>query len=239
MSNQFFEFKKFKIDQSNCAMKVGTDGVLLGSWCDIYNKKNILDIGTGTGLIALMMAQRNPDAQIDAIELDENATFSAKKNFNNSPWSDRIKVKNIALQEFNPGYKYDLIVTNPPFFENSLKNPDQKRSQARHTDSLPFDFLIDKSIDMLNEDGILSMIVPVFYETRIKDIVEKKNLSIFRIVTIKGTLTGKAIRLLIEIGHKSNYFYSETKEETLCIEKSRQNYKEEYINLTKDFYLKM
>ena len=143
MPNPYFRFKKFTVYHDRCAMKVGTDGVLLGAWVNVSGD-NILDIGTGTGLISLMMAQRNEKAVIDAIDIDSDAVSQAKDNIGNSPFSNRINSWNASLQEFSSKVekRYDVIVSNPPFFVQSLKSPNKERSVARHTDSLPVADLI-------------------------------------------------------------------------------------------------
>ena len=128
-----FRFKQFAVEQDDVAMKVGTDGVLLGAWADCNGAKRILDIGTGTGVIALMLAQRNAEAEVQAVEIDETATRRARSNFDLSPWAERLTVENCAVQEFAPAEKFDLIVSNPPYFVDSLLPPDAKRSTARHT----------------------------------------------------------------------------------------------------------
>lgn len=193
-----FRFKQFEISQDRCAMKVGTDGVLLGAWAlenmvkdadatdDVIEEArccHILDVGTGTGLIALMLAQRFPYAQVVGIDIDEEACEEAHENVANSPFADRVKILHCRLQDFdlasldygveelgltsvdNQGNvmvprKFDAIVSNPPFFVNSLKNPDNKRTLARHTDSLPFRELWEGVIRLLAENGTFSVILP-------------------------------------------------------------------------------
>ncbi len=142
-----FQFKKFAVSQDHCAMKVGTDGVLLGAWARGGNR--ILDIGTGTGVIALMMAQRFPQAMIDAIEIDHGAAAQAAENAARSPFADRIHITETALQNFNPDIHYNIIVTNPPFFAHSLSAPETSRSLARQTDSLPFSAIFSFAKDYL------------------------------------------------------------------------------------------
>jgi tRNA1Val (adenine37-N6)-methyltransferase len=131
-----FKFKQFEIHQDRCAMKVGTDGVLLGAWAP--GGKRILDVGSGTGLISLMMAQRFPEAQVRGIDMDGEACEEAAENVAASPFADRVEIECCRLQDYHSEESFDAIVSNPPFFLNSLKNPDSKRTMARHTDSLPF-----------------------------------------------------------------------------------------------------
>ena len=154
-----FKFKHFEIHQDRCAMKVGTDGVLLGGWA--LGGKRILDIGSGTGLISLMMAQRYPEAQVVGIDLDAEACAEARENVAASPFADRVNIVDCRLQDYESVEKFDAIVSNPPFFLNSLKNPDSKRSMARHADSLPFRELFRGVKLLLSDDGVFSAIVPV------------------------------------------------------------------------------
>ncbi len=157
MPNPFFQFRQFTVFQDKCAMKVGTDGTLLGAWAQ--GGKRILDIGTGTGLIALMMAQRYPEARVTAIDIDRDACEQALENIRKSPFSERIKIVNAPLQQFCQA-SFDAIVSNPPFFTNALRNPDEKRSTARHTDTLPFKELFQQTGCLLTADGTFSAVIP-------------------------------------------------------------------------------
>ena len=139
---KIFRFKQFEVDQSNCAMKINTDGVLLGAMVQHENAKRILDVGTGTGVIALMLAQRFPDAQVCAVEIDEQASATARQNFKNSIFSERLTNNNISIEQFNNPEKFDLIVTNPPFFVNDYKNAEPKKEMARHASNTFFEDLI-------------------------------------------------------------------------------------------------
>lgn len=154
-----FRFKQFEIEQDRCAMKVGTDGVLLGAWAQ--GGRRILDIGSGTGLISLMMAQRFPEAEIVGIDMDADACGQARENVMASPFRDRVEIECCRLQDFGGAGTFDAIVSNPPFFVDSMKNPDSKRTMARHTDSLPFRDLFAGVKRLLSDDGIFSAIVPV------------------------------------------------------------------------------
>lgn len=154
-----FRFKQFEIEQDRCAMKVGTDGVLLGAWAQ--GGRRILDIGSGTGLISLMMAQRFPEAEVVGIDMDADACGQARENVMASPFRDRVEIVCCRLQDFGAAGVFDAIVSNPPFFVDSLKNPDSKRTMARHTDSLPFRDLFAGVKRLLSDDGIFSAIVPV------------------------------------------------------------------------------
>lgn len=154
-----FRFKQFEIEQDRCAMKVGTDGVLLGAWAQ--GGRRILDIGSGTGLISLMMAQRFPEAEVVGIDMDADACGQARENVMASPFRDRVEIECCRLQDFGGAGTFDAIVSNPPFFVDSMKNPDSKRTMARHTDSLPFRDLFAGVKRLLSDDGIFSAIVPV------------------------------------------------------------------------------
>ena len=154
-----FRFKQFEIEQDRCAMKVGTDGVLLGAWAQ--GGRRILDIGSGTGLISLMMAQRFPEAEVVGIDMDADACGQARENVMASPFRDRVEIVCCRLQDFGGAGTFDAIVSNPPFFVDSLKNPDSKRTMARHTDSLPFRDLFAGVKRLLSDEGVFSAIVPV------------------------------------------------------------------------------
>jgi len=182
-----FQFKQFFVKHDRCAMKVGTDGVLLGCWCPTHSATRILDIGTGSGLIALMLAQRCPDAQITAIDIDPDAVAQARENFAASPWSDRLHVSHCALQDLSDqsfvfersgllSFVYDLIVSNPPYFTASLKNPDAARCTARHNDTLPFSVLIAESAKRLAPDGTLALIVPAEAEDELQALAAQHSL---------------------------------------------------------------
>jgi len=182
-----FKFKQFNVDQSDCAMKINTDGVLLGALAAIDQPKNILDIGTGTGVIALMLAQRYTEAKIDAVEIDETAAETAGKNFNNSIFADRLSIYPIGFEQFfeqNPGEKYDFIVSNPPFFINSLKSPEAKKELAKHTDEDFFKKLIKTVAAHLNPEGVCWLIIPstiadfVFYLAAENDLCLQKRINI-------------------------------------------------------------
>ncbi|MBX9808015.1 MAG: methyltransferase, partial [Flavobacteriaceae bacterium] len=158
-----FQFKQFSVEQDRTAMKIGTDGVLLGAWTPIDNNPfSILDIGTGTGIIALMLAQRSAAEQIDALEIDEDAYEQATDNFENSPWNDRLFCFHAGLDEFveEPEEEYDLIVSNPPFYSEDYKSENEQRDLARFQDAMPFEDLIEAAALLLSENGIFSVIIP-------------------------------------------------------------------------------
>ena len=160
MNRKPFRFKQFEIFQDKTAMKVGTDGVLLGAWSNLETGDNILDIGAGTGLISLMLAQRFPNSRVDAIEIDYDAFLQAKENFEHSIFSERLKIKNTSLQVYSSDKKYDLIVSNPPFFTVNNSVDFDARKQARQQETLTFAELIEKSAKLLHKEGVASFIIP-------------------------------------------------------------------------------
>ena len=228
-----FRFKKFSIKHHPEVMKVGTDGVLVGSLINCKNVKNILDIGTGTGLIALMLAQRS-EANIHAIDINPKAVEIARMNVHNSPWKDRIIVENISLQAFNPPYKFDCIVSNPPFFSEDVKPPVTSRKQARHNDDLKIEELLNYSEKLLEAAGHISVIYPIKQSQIFLEIACKNGFYCNRIVEIYPNFNTDCVRRFITVSKIS----SEVITEKLVIENGkRHNYTEEYKNLTKDFYL--
>ncbi len=234
-----FQFKQFQIKQEKTAMKVGTDGVLLGAWADFSNSKSILDIGTGTGLIALMAAQKTTNSEITAIEIEENAFLQAKENFEQSVWNKRITLINSSFQDFvkNSNKKFDFIVCNPPFFSNSLKNPNIAKSMARHNDFLPFQDLFGGVENCLNENGKFSLIFPSDSINFVIKIANDNNLFCSKITYVKPNPDKEPKRILIEF---SKFKTCQIVSNIISIETGvRHNYSQEYINLTKDFYLKM
>lgn len=235
MSNDYFRFKQFVIHQGNAAMKVGTDSVLLGAWTNIAGCKNILDVGTGTGLIMLMLAQRS-NANILGIEIDNSAFLQAGENISLTKWENRCKVVHISLQEFckSSNYTFDLIVSNPPYFDNSLKSPSKERTLSRHTDSLSYDELFESSAELLSELGKLSIIVPSNKLAELIKIAGLNTLYVSRITKVIP-VTGKSHKRVLLEFCKTEMTPSETQ---IVIENGkRHNYTEDYKLLTKDFYL--
>ena len=234
-----FQFKQFSVEQDRCAMKIGTDGVLLGAWTPIpENIFSVLDIGAGTGIIALMLAQRTHAEQIDALEIDEEAYEQAVENFENSPWGDRLFCFHAGLDEFmeEPEDEYDLIVSNPPFFTEDYKTENEQRDLARFADAMPFEDLVEAADLLLSENGIFSVIIP--YKEEEKFIALAKDFDLFpvKITRVKGASTTEIKRSLLAF---SRQFLENFSVDELVIETSRHIYTEEYIALTKDFYLKM
>lgn len=241
MSNNKFDFKQFSIIQEKSAMKVGTDGVLLGAWSKPNNSIfsdtcfHVLDIGTGTGLIALMISQRYPNAVIDAIEIDHDAAIEASLNVANSPWSERINIIESSLNDFRPTTRYDLIVTNPPFYNATLKPEDNARASARHYDSLPFVDITRFADVYLSENGILSVIYPSNCEENIMLGISVSSLRFHTICDVY-TKDNKPCKRRMASFSKQD---TEVINEHIIIRNTDNEYSEEYRHLTSDFYLNL
>lgn len=234
MGKSVFKFKEFEINQEKSAMKVGTDGVLLGAWVKAESPKRILDIGAGTGLISLMLAQRYPQAEIIGVEPQEDAYFEARENVKHSKFNEQINIVNDPIQTFSSEEKFDLILSNPPFFESTHKENSSRNSARQQTD-LTFEELISHSESLLNPNGKFAVIIPFDAETVFKNFASNFNLYPERITHVKGNLNAHFKRSLMLFSRH----LSDPKIDELIIEISRNNYTEEYIALTRDFYLKM
>jgi tRNA1Val (adenine37-N6)-methyltransferase len=235
--NSYFQFKQFRIVQQRSAMKVGMDGVLLGAWTNASDVNRILDIGTGTGLIALMLAQKNASAQIDAIEIERDACEEAVFNVRQSDWKDRIGVHCQSFQEFvaETNTKYNLIVSNPPFFSNGVKAPAEIRAKARHANALPLDVLISGAAKLLNENGRITLILPAEQLQKVENLAKINRLSLSRVCRVKPNPAKSDFRILVELTNKPVAL----QDEKLMIEfEQHHDYTPEYRELTKDFYLK-
>ena len=218
-------------------MKVGVDGVLIGAWADVTGAARILDIGTGTGLIALMMAQRNPTAMIDAVEIEPAAYEESLFNVQQSPWSERIQVECCPFQELveKSSLKYDLIVSNPPYFGNGIKASLESRAQARHADSLPLIELIVGICNLLAIDGRAALVLPAESLEELKRLVDLNNLFLSRVCSVKPNPQKPVFRILVDITSSP----CALREEDLMIEFDEHfDYTPQYRELTKDFYLK-
>ena len=230
-----FHFKNFSLNHDNSSMKVGTDGVLLGAWANVTSCNQILDIGTGSGLIALMVAQRtNGKATIDAIDIHEASVNEATANFNNSPWSASLNAFHIAAQNLHIDDKYDLIVSNPPFFINAQKAPSKSRSDARHTDTLSQEALLESVLTLLAPKGRFAVIWPTAEGELFAALAMAYGMYLNKITEVLPTPQKSTERLLMEFSFQQ----SEISSDQLVIElEKRHNYSDEYKNLTKDFYL--
>lgn len=224
-----FNFQKFLIKQSESVFRVGTDAVLLGVLSDAEKSKKILEVGTGTGIISLMLAQRNPNANILAIDINPEAVKVSQENFSNSVFSDRIKSQLQDFKHFEAAGKFDLIISNPPYFEI---NHSDKDVLARQRLELDFFDLIKKSSQLLSENGLFTVIIPINSENEFTSICLENQLFLQRKISIKGIKTAEPKRVVLEYSFKE----TETKIENFVIEKSPRVYSDEYLELTKDFH---
>ena len=222
-------------------MKVGTDGVLLGAWCSLDRYPDaILDIGAGTGLISLMLAQRCDAMTIDAVEIDAQAHEQCVENFELSDWADRLFCYNASFNEFvaemeEEEEQYDVIISNPPFYSDTFETDNEARNKARFTSSLSFEQLISGAARILSKSGVFSVIIPYKEELQFIRLAKNENLFLNRVCRVKGNVDSEVKRSLLEFSFKTQ----DVVEEALTIEISRHTYTEAYIALTKDFYLKM
>ena len=249
MASACFRFKQFTVWHDRCAMKVGTDGVLLGAWCPVDSRASsskssksfkgfkVLDVGTGSGLIALMLAQRIQGAQITAIDIDAGAVEQAKYNFSISPWADRLECHQTALQEIEGKGIYDLIVSNPPYFQDSLKNPDSQRAMARHTDTLSYEELLKHSARLLTKEGILALVLPIEAEQQIITLAQSLGLYPTHITHVYPKPGKAAKRLLIAFSPSPLAYSLSPIANSLTLESETSPRSEAYKELTKEFYL--
>ncbi len=234
MSDSTFRFRQFTIHQEKCAMKVGTDAVLLGSWVDPKCSQHILDIGTGTGLIALMLAQKST-AKIDAVDIDEGSYHQAKENFRISPWYDRVKIYHQPFQEFatNSEKKYDLVVTNPPYFHHASKPPEEARLNARHNDQLSFEELISGVKKILSDEGRFCLILPCKEGMEFMDMAQRNGLFCHELIRVKTKADKNEKRLMMEFGFQVGFLH----DQEITIQEDCSAYTHEYIELTKDYFI--
>jgi len=238
MNNKPFQFKEFTIYQDKTAMKVGTDGVLLGAWVDLSNQPDsILDIGTGTGLISLQLAQKCNAMTIDALEIEPNAYEQAVDNFENSDWGDRLFCYHTSLQEFMDeiNEKYELIISNPPFYTDTFKSVEKKRATAKHTKTLSFEELLSATAKLLSKTGTCAFIIPFHEEDSFLAYAEENQLYPQRVTRVKGNIKTNFKRSLLQL----SFTNTTPKIDELAIEIERHVYTEKYKSLAKDFYLKM
>lgn len=234
MANSFFQFKQFTIWQDKCAMKVGTDGVLLGAWAETAGVKNILDVGTGTGLVSLMLAQRC-DARILALEIDKQAVLQASENVGQSPWKDRIEVICEDFRFYKNKFKFDLIVSNPPYFSGSLKSPYPQRNLARHRGELTFKEFIMQAAELLDKQGHVSLIVPATCRNEIREAAALSRLYACKITEVCTRPGIPPKRILIDL----SFTEKSCIQDKIVLELDRHVYSEEYISLTQEYYLKL
>lgn len=236
-----FRFKQFFIEDSKCAMKVGTDGVLLGAWAPVEaishqpSAVSILDVGTGSGLIARMLMQRCPEAEVEGIDIDEAAVEQARENGVIAFHSSLQEWKDNRQWTMDNGQLYDLIVSNPPYFQNSLKNPDKGREMARHTDTLSYAELIAHSVRLLKENGMLALILPAEAEEEITALASAEGLSLVRVTRVYSKESKPARRVLLAFSHQPSDV--SPIEDTLVLEDDKGGRSLQYQEMTKDFYL--
>lgn len=229
-----FRFKKFEVAHSRSALKVGIDGTLLGAWCSVPENGEILDIGTGCGLIALMCAQRSNTSNVTGVEIDTDSAMECDENFKNSPWASRIKVVYDDFTKMESDVKYDLIVSNPPYFEQTPYQITMSRNIARHQCMLTLENLISKATTLLADRGIISIIIPYDREKEIINIALQNHLYPMRICRVKGKEDGRIKRSMIEFSR----YQTVVNEEEIALETSDGTPTDKYITLCKDFYLK-
>ena len=236
-----FKFKEFSIHQDKTAMKIGTDAVLLGAWVFLENEiDSILDVGSGTGIIALMLAQRSFALTIDAVEIDNDAYEQTVTNFENSNWGDRLYCYHSSFQNFakeiaDEDETYDLIISNPPFYTDEFESENDARNKARFTSSLSFNELLKGVSKILSKKGKFAVIIPFKEEQGFVELAKENNLFLNRVCHVKGNPSSAFKRSLLEFSFEDKKLIKEN----LTIEIKRHQYTDEYINLTKDFYLKM
>ena len=236
MANTYFRFRQFTIFQDRCSFKVGTDGVLLGACSDLPSEGRILDIGTGTGLIAIMAAQRT-SCDIVGIEPDHETFLQASDNVAGTPWSDRIHLYNVSFQEFcrDPWYRFEAILSNPPYFRDSLKNQDTARARTRHNDTLSSDDLIEGITTLLSETGSLQVILPYAEGNLFIAEAAERQLFCTGIIKVRPTPGSRIKRLILKFEQNRR----EPAERFLTIEKGiRHHYTDEYKEIMKDYFLK-
>ncbi|MBW4966172.1 methyltransferase [Pseudoalteromonas sp. CR1] len=229
-----FAFKQFKVEHDHCAMKVSTDGILLGAWANLTDANTLLDIGTGTGLLALMCKQRRPTLSITAVEIDKNAYNQALQNVANSPWPN-ITIQHQTIQSFNSDAPFDVIISNPPYFNHSLKGNNAARNTARHTDGLSFEELINAFRQLSHSHSRFSLILPSTEAEVFIELAVKHGLYLNAHCQVQATPSKPISRSLMTF----SYLQSQTDNSTLCIRELNNNYTTDYVALCKAFYLKM
>lgn len=235
MSNDFFKFKQFTIFHDRCGMKVGTDGVLLGAWVNVENVQRILDVGTGSGLISLQIAQRNKNTKLVAIEIDKETANQALENVEASPWRNRIQIICKNFRYYDDIEKFDAIVSNPPYFIDALRSLDVKRRLARHVEELNYNLLFQHSKSLLNPRGAISIIIPSELEKLVLNTAWEYDFYLSRRTNVYTSPLKPCRRILFEF--KNQQTKCEVNE--LYIKDGEGKYSDEYVALTHDFYLYM
>ncbi len=234
--DKLFHFKKFSVRHDRSSMKVGTDGVLLGAWVDVTNASHILDVGTGTGIIALMLAQRTkPSVQIEAIEIDQHASEDANENFISSHWSERLTLHHDPVQNFTSSKQFDLIVSNPPYFISSFKPPHAQRTVARHTESLSFIDLINAAKRLLSEKGKLNVVLPYTEGLQFIVLATENGFYCSKKWSFRARKEKPIERWLLEFSKDK----TSPEEGEILLYSSGEEWSEGYQKLTKEFYLKL
>lgn len=226
-----FQFKHFQVQQKHAALKVGTDSMILGSVCHWENPKRLLDIGTGTGVLSLMCAQRFNFQEIIGLEISERAVLDARTNATNNPFSTPVSIVNQAVQDYHPTEPFDAVISNPPFFENSSKNTDEHKSLARHTESLSFPDLIHSISRLLAKTGKAWLIIPFESTENIQQLAEENSLFISELITLFGK-PNKPVRMIVSLIKQP----TETQFSSLCIRTENGSYTNEYKGLTREFH---
>lgn len=237
-SEQPFQFKQFKIYQDRCTMKIGTDGILLGAWADVTNAKTALDIGTGTGLIAIMLGQRMPEASIHAVEIEEIACAQARENMQQAPWNDRLEIFHTSIQEHAKSYSdtYDLIISNPPFFSGGTFSNNQDKASVRHTIKLPHGDLLAAARKLLSDQGRFCVILPYIEGLRFQELAASYHLYATKIMEVKTRVAKPVERLLMQFERVEK----PVEQESLVIQNAGEDdWTDAYVALTKSFYLYM
>jgi tRNA1Val (adenine37-N6)-methyltransferase len=235
MSN-VFQFKQFSVDQTSCAMKINTDGVLVGALAEANDPKSILDIGTGTGVIALMLAQRFQSVQIDAVEIDISAAQTAGENFANSPFADRLNIFPTDFQSYfkdHPVKKYNVIISNPPFHLNSLESPEAKRSLAKHTGNGFFEELIERAVKHLSDNGSLWLILPLQAAELVEELAKQVGFHLQKEIAVHSFSHSKPHRLILSFGFDE----ISTVISKLVIYEAVNRYSKEYTKLLQPYFI--
>ncbi len=237
MSNSFFQFKQFTIHQQHCAMKVCTDACLLGAYAASVlrnDELNILDIGTGTGLLALMLAQKTP-AQIDAVEINEAAASQAAENVAASPWAANVRVIHTDIKTFPPGKKYDLIISNPPFFEDDLRSADQSKNDAKHNSGLTMTKLLKIIQQLLSTAGAATLLLPYARTAFVQATAAKMGFFVSAKIKVRPSPRHDFFRTILVLTQQE----ADLIEEEIFIHDEQRNYSPRFASLLKDYYLKL